>query len=169
MNFITKLQQHDAVVSMIDFKHWENPHAVNLNFKQAIQPVPGQWIRIDPVVANQNLGHLLRILNRKLLSRAENRRGLRLGSAFAFETGGFADRLHCHGMIECPHSANLTNLSELVTQAWAKTTWGYGRNVVEPCDDEWPEYFLKLRTKSDFIDAIPFPLWQLPLSAQHRT
>ena len=160
---------HDATTEMLDIGRYQNPIAVSLNLKKAIWPQPYNGIKFDKDWhLTGNISYFLNIINRKLLSRGENHRGLRLGTCFAYELGEFDKRPHLHGVIECPHADLIDSVKQIVIDAWAKTPWGYRHNEIKPCDKEWAEYMLKLRTKSNFEEAVLFDFWQLPLIDQHR-
>lgn len=152
---------------MIAIEDWANPQAFNFTFTEPVRTIsPGglDWDRRP----HKNLKHFHNLANRQLLSRAQCRRGYRLGFALAFEFGGKSDGLHCHGMIECPDPEAIAELPNLFEFLWSKTFWGDHQKVIKPCDGQWPEYFLKLRTKPDYADCIPWDLWQAPLKLQHR-
>lgn len=156
-----------ASCDMINIGEWQNPHAFNFTFKESVRVILPRALEYDRR-PHKNLRHFHNCANRTLLSRADCRHGLRLGLAVGFEFGGKTEGLHCHGMIECPDPEALGTLPQLFEDIWTSTKSGDRQMEIKPCNGGWPEYFLKVRTKPNYADCIPWELWQEPLHLQHR-
>lgn len=152
----------------IKLHDWTSQHAVTLTFKESVRDLPPKRLP-DDLRAQKNVRHFQNLLNRALLPRCANRKGLRLASAFVFEFGG--DRtagLHCHGIIECPDPDLVETLPRLVAELWTgRTFWGDQQLKVVPCNQGWVHYMLKVRTKPDYAQCVAKELWQLPGEGKH--
>lgn len=153
MNYNELVKYKQAAEEFADFAEWENPVALTLTFKKCISPVPPWRFWLDDCQASQNLGHFLNLLNAKLVTRSERRRGVRVGTYAVLERDK-NDRPHCHAMIECPDKEMINELPALVPQLWQRTHWGYREVKVRTCwDDGWLDYITKFRTKFEYTSG----------------
>lgn len=152
----------------IKFHAWTNPYAVTLTFKESVRDLPPMRLP-DDLRAQKNVRHFQNLLNRAILPRWVNRKGLRLASAFVFEFGGDSTAgLHCHGMIECPNPDHVETLPRLVAELWkGRTYYGDHQLKVVPCNVGWVDYMLKVETKPDYAQCVANELWQLPGDGKH--
>src|SRR3546814_17115651 len=116
----------NAVRELIDFSSWCNPVAINLTFRQCIWYEPSYRVWIDEIAASQDINYLSNVINSKLLTRNERRRGDRLGF-FAVLEGAEKTRLHDHAVVECPEPARTTFLAGLSATPETQTHWAIGR------------------------------------------
>lgn len=150
MNYNKLIKYKRATERFVDFESWQNPIALTLTCKKVISPVRPWPFWIDEYAASQNVGHFLNLLNARLVSRTERRRGVRIGTYAVLERDQ-SDRPHCHAMIECPNEEMIDRLPALVPQLWRKTHWGHRHTVVKTCwDDGWLDYITKFRTKFEY-------------------
>lgn len=166
MNYHQAISYRGALTDFVDFKSRQNPCAMSLTFKQCIWPQPSARQMLTPIDAAKNTKHFQNLLNGHLLTRVGRRNGLRIGAVIVLENDEDT-RLHCHGMIECPDKNKLEQLPYFIAKTWPNTIWGYDQTVTEPCTEDWLEYLLKFRTKTDYGTAMQFDLWSAPLSKQN--
>lgn len=137
----------EAVKRHCDKIAWVNPYAVTLTLKLALGPV-----RLDSIIASQNVHHFLSRLNRSVLGRRRSTRE-RLKSFSVFESG---QRPHFHLCIDCPTTISWHTFESTVRTCWSLTDWSRRQVVVEPCYqiEGWLNYMGKTRTKACYPEAI---------------
>jgi hypothetical protein len=127
---------------------WKNPQAVTLTLKLA-RYVDGVRIKLTRQAAEQNLRHLKNVLRKKLVAFGFDKREV-LHCVPIFE-GNSTVREHIHLMLDRPKCIQVSEYADLIQREWARTVWGHGLVLVEPCYDQagWLDYITKPRTKSD--------------------
>lgn len=132
---------------------WQRPFAASLTLKTAYYEnhVRVPLTRID---ASQNLHHFLNLLNRKIYSTAERRRGANIKCVGTIEDGGV--RPHFHLCLDRPAHISDEQFCALVMTCWHRTRFGYTQVDIKPCTDVdgWLRYIAKYKTKTDYLDAI---------------
>lgn len=136
---------------------WQRPFAITLSLKQRL---PDRAERIDTISASQNVRHFANLLSRRCFGSAHKRYGRRV-QMFSVIEGGGTKRLHVHAMVDCPSADLELAFPEFIRTAWEKTRWGYREVDVQPCDDGWLSYLLKLRDKPEFDISLDWQNCQL--------
>ncbi|WP_426037955.1 hypothetical protein [Brevundimonas sp. DC300-4] len=137
--------------------YWQRPFAVTLTLKQRL---PDTGHRIDTISASQNVRHFANLLSRRCFGTAYKRHGRRI-QMFSVLESGVKKRLHVHAMVDCPRADLELAFPEVIRAAWGETRWGYRQGDVQPCNDGWLSYQLKLRDKPEFDIALDWQNCQL--------
>jgi hypothetical protein len=148
----------DAFLEVATIDHWTKPYAVTLTMKQAIKR-DRFTIRLDPLKASQNLGHFLNLLNGKIFSSGDLRRGRRVRCIPVLEDG---ERYHYHLCLDKPAHVPEINFLNLIYDCWARTDFGYWMVEITPADDGWIRYIAKGRSKRVFADALDWENFHNP-------
>lgn len=148
-----------AFLETADIRHWSSPYAVTLTMKQAIHR-GGINIYADPLKASQNLRHFLKLLNAKLFTKAQRRKGHQIRCIPVLEDGS---RYHYHLCVDKPAGISHALFDNLVRALWQRTDYGYWMVEVAPADFGWIRYMAKQRSKSVFADAIDWENFHNPI------
>lgn len=148
-----------AFLDAASIRHWNSPYAVTLTMKQAIRR-GGFTVRIDHLKASQNLRHFLKLLNAKLFSSGDLRRGYRVRCIPVLENEG---RQHYHLCLDKPADIAESLFMDLIFLCWWATDFGYLEVDVKPADFGWVRYMSKARSKTSFADAIDWANFHNPL------
>ena len=145
-----------ALREWLDISYWKAPCSLTLTMKQYRHEQDG--LRhvtrfLNPAVAEQNLRHFLNLLNRRLMTRSEFRKGRRLLVIPILEGGG-RKRLHYHLTIDRPPNVTFGEFSEEIEREWSKTHWGDSRIYLQPnATNGWVNYTTKTADKPVFSDS----------------
>ena len=153
-----KYRLKEAYLQTATIDHWDPPYAVTLTMKQAIRR-GGYRIALDPVKASQNLKHFLNLLNAKLFSAGDLRKGRRLRCIAVLEDG---ERYHYHLCLEKPARVSAVPFVNLIQECWLRTDFGYWMVEVQPCDSGWISYMAKNQSKTAFSDAFDWANYHNP-------
>jgi len=126
--------------------------------KQAIQAGPVK-VYVDPLKASQNLSHFLNLLNAKLYTKSQRRKGQQIRCIPVLEDGS---RYHYHLCLDRPANVSAVRFMNLIHELWQRTDFGYWMVEVAPCDFGWVRYIAKGRSKSVFADAIDWANFHNP-------
>jgi len=153
-----------ALREWLDISYWKAPCSLTLTMKQYRREWSGSrpvTIFLSTSIASQNLRHFLNLLNRRLMTRSEFRKGRRL---FVFPTleGGDRKRLHYHLTIDRPPNVTLGEFSDEIEREWSKTHWGDRRIELKTADNGWVNYMTKLADKPVFSDSFDWDNANLP-------
>jgi hypothetical protein len=149
----------EAFLQTATIDHWDSPYSLTLTMKQAIRR-GGRRIALDPLKASQNLKHFLNLLNAKLFSAGDARKGKRLRSIAVLEDG---ERYHYHLCLDKPAHVSAVQFVNLIHEFWLRTDFGYWMVDVQPCDAGWVLYMAKARSKTAYSDAFDWANFHNPL------
>ena len=131
---------------------WTDPVALTLTFKKGVM-LKGCLIMGTDDDYRRNVRHFLNALNKKLY-RGLARKGWLINVAAVKETGDFG-RLHYHLVVDKPPHVSLDYYAGLIYKIWTRTTWGHRKiDVGAQASVLWINYITKLRSKSNYADAI---------------
>lgn len=148
-----------AFLEAADISQWACPYAVTLTMKQAIQR-GSMKICADPQKASQNLHHFLKLLNAKLFTKSQRRKGCQIRCIPVLEDGG---RYHFHLCVNKPAHISVALFMNLIRELWIKTDFGCWMVDITACDFGWIHYIAKGRSKSVFADAIDWANFHNPI------
>jgi hypothetical protein len=148
----------EAFLQTATIDHWDSPFALTLTMKQVVRR-GGHRIALDPLKASQNLRHFLNLLNARLFSSGDLRKGKRLRCIAVLEDG---ERYHYHLCLEKPDHVLAARFVNLIHWCWAHTDFGYWMVEVTPCDAGWIGYMAKIRSKTAFSDAFDWANFHNP-------
>lgn len=97
---------------------------------------------------------LLKKLSRPFLTIRAVERGKRLHHAFVSESGSLKGRLHYHGWIERPLSAEPADFCALIEETWKSLSFGDEADVKAQCDQGWVRYMLKPKRTGEAVSHI---------------
>ena len=156
MTFLSTLRHQQAFRDFCHTDGWNAPYAVTLTMKQGIpaDQYGRAYLRLTPERASQNLGHFLKLLNKRVYGSAHARYKHRIPVIPILE-GGTSKRLHYHLMIDCPRDELKPIYPELIRSLWGRTRWGHQQiDIQADADSGWINYISKLRDKPSFEDSI---------------
>ena len=140
--------QH-KIADHFSIEKFANPAAVTLTMKLRVN---GQ--NIDPMIASREFRYFKKRLDAKLLGSRAKRYGKRL-NCFAVVEANAEGRLHYHAIIDRPSHCEFEDFKAAIAEQWSKVSFGYRHIKVKNEPNEgWNNYLVKLRQKSDLLDAI---------------